>query len=152
MRRDPHDSDEEDFRNDPLVRIAAVIMDPSHGRPVPPTSVTAGQLIQMARQRRHAARRRLMWTAAPAIVAVVVVVVIVAAADFFSGYRQGTPVAYPARSTSPMAHAPSRTAPVPLRLPAARPVAARGYLAALASRARACGDRAVPARYTYLHF
>lgn len=140
--------DEEEFRNDPLVRIAAIILDPLHGEPVPPTTVTAGQLIQLASwQRRAAFRRRMRWLGAPVFVGVLVAAVIMTGADFFAGGRHPGPI------SAPLAHASSRAPlapPEPLRLTVpATP--ARSQLVALSARSRACADRVSPARYTYVH-
>jgi hypothetical protein len=149
MRGDLDDPDEEEFRNDPLVRIAATIMDPSHGKPVPPASLTPVQLIQLAaQQRRSNARRRLKWLGAPTIVAALVAVVILAAADFFAGFRHAVP-GLPAASYMP-ARVP-QPPPVPLHLPSGKAAAARAQLVALVARTRACADRATPGRYTYVH-
>jgi hypothetical protein len=141
------DPDEEEFRNDPLVRIAATIMDPLHGKPVPPTTITPRQLIALAAQQRRATvRRRLRWFGAPVLVAALVVGVIVGGADFLTGLRRGAPAVATSRP-------PARTPlppPVPLRL-ADSAVAARPQLVALVARARACNDRAAPGRYTYVH-
>lgn len=140
--------DEEEFRNDPLVRIAAHILDPSHAEPVPPTAVTAGQLIQLAsRQQRDAFRRRLRWLGAPIFIGVLVAAIIMTGAGFFSGVRHPGPV------SAPLVHATSHTPltpPKPLRL-AAQETPARAQLAALAGHARACADRVAPGRYTYVH-
>jgi hypothetical protein len=144
------DPDEEDFRNDPLVRIAATIMDPLHGQPVPPTSVTPGQLIQLAaQQRRGAARRRLRWFGAPMVVAALVAVVILAGANYFAGFRHRPP-AVPAASAAVTPVRTPQPPPVPLRLPAVQ-AAARSQLVALVARTRACADRPTPGHYTYIH-
>ncbi|HKT05285.1 MAG TPA: hypothetical protein VJT31_37695, partial [Rugosimonospora sp.] len=112
--RDAPDPDEEDFRNDPLVRIAATIMDPLHGKLVPPSPLTPLQLIELAaRQRRDTVRRRLKWLGAPLAVAALVVVVLVTAADFFAGQRPAPIAASPADSPAPSPAAP----PAPLPLP-----------------------------------
>jgi hypothetical protein len=140
--------DEEEFRNDPLVRIAATIMDPRYGEPVPPTSVTAGQLLERAKQQqRRTTLRRLTWLGAPSLVAILVVVIL-AAADFFSGARHVVPV------TAPLSHAPARAPqppPVPLHLSSGTALAARPQLVALVARTRARADRVAPGRYTYIH-
>jgi hypothetical protein len=140
--------DEEEFRNDPLVCIAATILDPRYGESVPPTTVTAGQLIQLAsRQRRDMLRRRMRWLGAPVFVAVLVAAVIMTGAGFFSGSRHPGPI------SAPLAHASGGAPlmpPEPLRL--SEPgTPARAQLVALAARSRACADLVTPARYTYVH-
>src|SRR6266511_2411411 len=71
MRSTVDDLDEERFRNDEVVRLAAVLMDPLYGKTVSPGK-SAAQLIEIAEQQRRAAVRMWLWLGSPALVAVIV--------------------------------------------------------------------------------
>jgi len=137
-----HDRDEDEFRTDELVRMAAIVMEPLHGKDVPPPRATAADLIRMAQQqRRTVVRIPWRWLGAPALVGAIVLMVL--------GVANFVPVAD--RQTS----GPNRIEPAdpkPLELPyAASATPARQRLLGLASTARTSPDSHPTGRYTYVH-
>jgi hypothetical protein len=145
------ESDEEDFRNDPLVRIAAEILDPRHTDAVPPTSITAMHLLQRAdRQRRGGARRRLRLLGMAAA-AVAVAVTIVAVAKLLPSNRTPAHLAAPIAAASAPTTPTVQPTPVPMRLPGGDAPAARPHLVDMVTRVKAFADHPAPLRYTYIH-
>jgi hypothetical protein len=142
---DPHEDD--DFRNDELVRIAAIVMDPLYGKPVPPPRVAAADIIHRARARRRTRRLAAWMLAAPALAAVVVAVTL-AVAVLVPPETESPPAA---QSSTPAAQATSAgQVPQPLtRAAIADLPAARSPLTRLADTVAATPGPNQPGRYTY---
>src|SRR5262245_20847038 len=144
MRRAFDDADEEEFRDDQLIRMAAIAMDPLYGKPVPPTQTTAAQLIQLAERRHQPLRSRRWWLSAPLVVAVSAALVMLTAGYYLSDIGQSAPM-----RPGPAEPCPSAAAvPLPVATSAARP--ARAELTALAVRASRSADTKTTGRYTYV--
>ena len=145
MRRAFSDHDEEEFRSDHLVRMAAIEMDPLYGKPIPPTHTTAAQLIQLAEERQRARSGR-KWIGTPVLVGLSVVLVAVTAGVFLTGLGHPTPAPSPVQPAGP----PS---PVALPVRTGPPVSARTVLAALANQAGTTGRQDTPrtGQFTYIH-
>jgi hypothetical protein len=130
---------DEDFRDDDLVRRAAVVMDPTYGRPVPAPRRNAADLIQMAhRQRRATVARRVSWVVVPVLLAVAAAI----------GLATGAPPEPPAAAPS----TPAAPSPSPLAVAdQAEAVPARAPLTVLQGKVGDGADLRRTGRYTYVH-
>jgi hypothetical protein len=137
-----NDRDEAEFRSDELIRMAALVMEPLHGKDIPPPRVTAADLIHLAQQqRRPVVRIPWRWLGAPALVGAIVLMVL-SVANFL-------PVA-DRRNTGPNRIGPAE--PQPLQLPYAVAVPpARQRLLTLAAGLNGSHDTLTVGRYTYVH-
>lgn len=134
----PDPVSDEAFRNDELVRMAAVVMDPTYARPAPPPRKSAADLIEVAHRQRRA------WVARTVSLAVVPALLLVAAAVGLAAGRAPEPAATP----SQVALVP----PSPLAVTrVAKPKPARTELLALATRVGALSDLRVAGAYTFVH-
>src|SRR6266545_1151975 len=139
MRSTVDDLDEERFRNDEVVRLAAVLMDPLYGKPVSPGK-SAAQLIEIAEQQRRAAVRMWLWLGSPALVAVIVFAIF--AAGRLLPAAKDTPTAPAPGSVGPRASstvAPNQVVPLTLAI-LADPPPAHDMLVALSVRTAALPD------------
>ncbi len=149
MRSTVDDLDEERFRNDEVVRLAAVLMDPLYGKTVSPGK-SAAQLIEIAEQQRRAAVRMWLWLGSPALVAVIVFAIF--AAGRLLPAAKDTPTAPAPGSVGPRASstvAPNQVVPLTLAI-LADPPPAHDMLVALSVRTAALPDPGPTGRYTYL--
>lgn len=135
-----HDRDEDEFRSDELVRMAAVVMEPLHGKEIPPPRATAADLIRMAQQQRRAVVRiPWRWLGAPALVGAIVLMVL-SVANFMPVVDR--------RTTGPSPVGPAEPQPLQVPYTASAPPARQRLLKVAATVAAAPQGAG---RYTYVH-
>jgi hypothetical protein len=147
MRGTVNPLEEEEFRTDEVVRLAALIMDPLHGKPVR-AGVTAAQLIEIAERQHKATVRRRWWVGSPVLAALVVFAILAAAKLLPAGQQAPQPLSSPGPGTS-SSDAHSKLAP--LRLPiVANPPPAHDTLVALSRRTGSLPGTGPTGSYLYL--
>ncbi|MEJ3750777.1 hypothetical protein WEI85_47090 [Actinomycetes bacterium KLBMP 9797] len=137
---------DDEFRDDELVRMAAVVMDPTYGRPVPPTRRSSADLIAIAHRQRRASVARTV------ALAVVPPVLVLAAAAGFAAGRPPVAAVAPPEATRTEATRVVLPPPTPLAVAGrTRPGSAGPRLAAVATRMHDVADPLAAGAYTFVY-